>query len=101
MKKALSTLIAISTISTALAVELTQPSVPKNLHVYNQAGNTYVDMTASGCSNYRYSLDPNHKKYDAIYSGLLAAQMADKKIVIRFDGCNGSGQGNIIGFYLK
>ncbi|HDM8223174.1 MULTISPECIES: hypothetical protein [Vibrio] len=76
--------------------------VPKNLHVYNFAGNTYVDLKSHGCSGSRYYLSPSHPKYDAIFSVLLAAQLAQKTVSVRYDGCiNGSNaQGNIVGVYL-
>lgn len=81
----------------------TPVAVPKNLHVYNTAGSTYVDLVAANCSGYRYYLSQNHPKYDAIFSILLAAQTAGKKVQLRVDKCiNGSNpQGNIIGVYLK
>jgi hypothetical protein len=75
-------------------------AVPKNLHVYNAAGNTYVDTIAYDCSQVRYHLNPGHAKYDAIYSMLLAAQISGKKVQLRIDGCNTIAQGNIIGIYL-
>jgi len=78
----------------------TPPSVPRNLHVYNSNGDTYVDLVADTCSGYRYHLSPNHGKYDVIVSILLAAELAGKQVVIRYDGCNGSSQGEIVGVYL-
>ena len=79
---------------------VTTSAVPKNLHVYNSNGSTYVDLVPHGCSGTRYYLSPAHAKYDAIVSILLAAQLAGKKVVIRYDGCNSIPQGNIIGVYL-
>ncbi|AUI85881.1 hypothetical protein BS333_05525 [Vibrio azureus] len=74
--------------------------VPKNLHVYNLSGDTFVDLQASGCSNYRYYLSPTHPKYDAIFSLFLSAQLARKTVSIRFDGCNAQTQGKIVGVFL-
>ncbi|WP_345880907.1 hypothetical protein [Shewanella algae] len=87
----------------SFAVEYTPETVPKNLHVYNTSGSTYVDLVAAGCSSYRYYLNPVHEKYDIIVSILLAAQVANKKVVVIFDGCvnGGNPQGNIVGVYLK
>ena len=84
------------------AIEHVAMVVPKNLHVYDFSGNTFVDLKAHGCSGFRYHLSPNHPKYDAIFSVLLAAQLAKKTVSVRFDGCvNGSNaQGEIIGVYL-
>jgi len=100
MKKTLSILLSISVINTALAADVTPAAVPKYLHVYDEHGNTYVDMPPHACSNNRYRLAPEHKKYDAIYSSLLAAQMAGKEVRLRVNGCNSQAQGHIIGVYL-
>jgi hypothetical protein len=80
----------------------TPAAVPKNLHVYNQNGNTYVDHLPADCSSKRYYLSPNHKAYDQIVAILLSAQIAHKKVVLRYDGCTNRGtQGKVIGVYLK
>lgn len=79
---------------------VTPAAVPSMLHVYDAHGNTYVDLVAHGCSGKRYRLNPSHVKYDAVVSVLLSAQVAKKKVVIRYDGCNGVPQGNVIGVYL-
>lgn len=80
-------------------IEFVSKVVPRNLHVYDFTGNTFVDLKAHGCSGSRYHLSPNH---DAIFSVLLAAQLAEKTVSVRYDGCvNGSNaQGSIIGVYL-
>ncbi|HIF6190229.1 TPA: hypothetical protein ACX3IO_005246 [Vibrio parahaemolyticus] len=84
------------------AIDFVSSVVPKKLHVWDFSGNTFVDLKASGCSGSRYHLSPNHPKYDAIFSVLLAAQLAQKTVTVRFDGCvNGSNpQGEIIGVFL-
>ncbi|MQP57741.1 hypothetical protein FZF11_19930 [Vibrio parahaemolyticus] len=83
-------------------IEETSSMVPKNLHIYDVQGSTFVDLPAHGCSGARYYLDPNHPKYDAILSILLSAQLAGEKVVVRFDGCiNNNTQGRIVGVYLK
>jgi len=80
----------------------TPPSPPNNLHVYDTIGNTYVDQLLDTCGSRRYHLSPNHNKYDAIFSVLLAAQVSKKKVIIRYDGCfNNNQQGEIIGVYLS
>lgn len=78
-------------------------AVPSNLHVYNSEGSTFVDMMRHGCSGVRYYLSPDHEKYETIVSILLAAQVANKQVVLRYDGCvNGDNpQGNIVGAYMK
>ena len=78
----------------------TAAAVPNNLHVYDVSGNTYVDLIPYGCSDFRYYLWPDHPKYDAIISILMAAQIANKKVVFRVDGCNNQRQGNLVGVYL-
>ena len=101
----LSTLLSLAFISfnATSAIDSVSSVVPKNLHVYDFSGNTFVDLKARGCSGYRYHLSPNHTKYDAIFSVLLAAQLAQKTVTVRFDGCvNGSNpQGKIIGVFLN
>lgn len=87
----------------ANATGVTPPTVPKNLHVYSTSGGTYVEATAHNCSRQTYYLSPDHKSYNQIFAILLSAQMANKKVQIKFDKCvNGSNpQGNIVGVYLK
>ena len=79
----------------------TIPVVPKNIHIYSDSGSTYVDLVAAGCSGYRYYLPTKHPKYDTIMSILIAAQLSNKKVQGRFDGCNSNSQGKLIGVYLK
>ena len=94
-------LLLISSMSAAMALPVnTTQAVPKNLHVYNTAGNTYVDLVPHGCSGTRYILNPIHSKYDAIVSILLSAQIAGKNVVLRYEGCNSNLQGQIVGVYL-
>lgn len=82
------------------AVVVTTPDVPKNLNIYNEGGNAYVDITAHGCSDGRYQIPASHVKFDAIFSLILAAQISGKPIRLRFDGCNANNQGIVIGVYL-
>lgn len=80
----------------------TVSAVPRNLHVYNTAGSTYVDHVKDSCSSHRYYISPSHVKYDAIVSILLSAQIAKKKVQLRYDGCvNNDAQGNVVGVYLS
>ncbi|AUV86419.1 hypothetical protein [Vibrio campbellii] len=94
--------LAFISFSATSAPEYVSKVVPRNLHVWDNSGSTFVDLKANGCSGSRYYLSPNHPKYDAIFSVLLAAQLASKTVTIRFDGCiNGSNpQGEIIGVFL-
>ena len=86
----------------AFAVTLTPAAVPKNLHVYDQNGNTYVNHVVQHCTSKAYYIDPNHKAYDQLVAILLSAQIAQKKVVLRYDGCTNRGtQGKVIGVYLK
>ena len=81
--------------------DVTTAAVPKNLHVYDSTGKTYVDHVQGVCTTVRYHISPSHVKYDAIVSILLSAQMSNKKVVIRYNGCVNSGsQGELIGVYL-
>ena len=82
------------------AAQITPAVVPKNLHVYSLAGNAYVDLVSFECSGTRFLLEYSHRKYDAIFSLLLSAQLAKKKVKLRIDGCNANNQGKIIGAYL-
>lgn len=85
----------------------TVSDIPENLHVYNSAGSTYVDLNDDringGCSGRRYHLSPTHATYDAIVSILLTAQTAKKKVTLRYDGCTAhtTPQGLIIGVYYE
>lgn len=105
MKKLIKFLSVITafTFSGMSAATVTPEVVPKNLHVYNSIGNTFVDLLPAGCSRARYFLSPKHVKYDAIFAILLSAQTSNKKVQVRIDKCvNGSNpQGNIVGVYLK
>jgi len=78
----------------------TEWKVPRNIHVFSTSGTVYVDMHNAGCSGSRYALPKSHPAYDTIVSFLLAAQMANKKVQLRLDGCIGNGQGKIIGVYV-
>lgn len=103
MKKLLLSIGLLFTSSNAISsIDYVANVVPRNLHVYDFSGNTFVDLKASGCSGSRYHLSPNHPKYDAIFSILLAAQLAKSTVSVRFNGCiNGSNaQGEIIGVFL-
>lgn len=101
MKELASCFICILLTTTVMADPLkTDGAIPANLHIYNEAGNTYVDHLAGYCSSRRFILNPNHLKYDELFSLLLAAQMAKKEVRLRFDGCNSIGQGKIVGVYL-
>ena len=75
-------------------------AVPSNLHVYDNHGNTFVDLIGHECSAYRYYIAPDHPKYDTIISILLAAQISQKPVSLRFDGCNSGAQGMVIGVYF-
>jgi hypothetical protein len=97
-------LIILSTLSVnvfAALVNTPSGAIPKNLHVYNNNGDTYVDHVQGDCSGTRYYINPNHTKYDAIISILLAAQMGNKKVVLRYDSIVGCSQGQIVGVYLQ
>ena len=87
----------------------TKPDIPRNLHVYNAAGHTYVDLNDDrlneneGCSGWRYHLAPSHAAYDTIVAILLAAQTPQKTVTIKYDGCSTHTvpQGEIIGVYYE
>jgi hypothetical protein len=79
----------------------TPAAVPRNLHVYNTAGATYVDHVPADCSGYRYYIDPNHVKYDTIVAILLAAQASGTSVVLRFEGCTPENQGKVKGVYWQ
>jgi hypothetical protein len=83
------------------APTISPAAIPKNLHVYDGSGNTYVDLVAGQCTGSRYFINPDHVKYDAMVSILLAAQVSGKKVQVRYDGCSNNGvQGRVIGVYL-
>ena len=96
-------LVALFTLSIFVnAMDYTNAMVPENLHVYNTAGAIYVDMHVDACTGKRYYLSSNNKNYESIYSMLLAAQISQRKVVLRYDGCTNRGsQGKIVGVYLK
>ena len=87
--------------STFAATFGTPEAVPKNLHIYNFSGSTFVDLVSHDCSGARYYLPQDHAQYDKLFSMLMAAQLANAKVTLRVDGCNSSNQGRIIGVYLK
>lgn len=88
--------------NSALAATFGTPeAVPKNLHIYNFSGSTFVDLVSHECSGARYYLPQDHAQYDKLFSMLMAAQIANEKITLRVDGCNSNNQGRIIGVYLK
>ena len=80
--------------------EFTPESVPKNLHIYSETGNAFVRLTAHGCAWGTYIIDNDHIEFDAIFSLILAAQISQKPIKLRFDGCNANNQGIVVGVYL-
>jgi len=88
-------------LSVLAEVKNTPEAVPSNLHVYNVEGHTYVDHIVDTCTSQRYHIDPNHAKYDTVVSILLAAQIAKKKVILRYDGCVNGTQGEVVGVYLK
>ena len=88
-------------LSTVAAPTVTPEVVPQNIHVYSEGGATFVDLVASGCSGYRFYIPLNHPKYDTIMSILIAAQLSNRKVQGRFDGCSSNNQGKLIGVYLK
>jgi hypothetical protein len=83
------------------STENTEELIPNNFHIYSLNGNTYVDHLATGCSGKRYYLPTNHQRYETIVAVLLAAQMGQRNVQLRFDGCNSNNQGKIVGVYLK
>ena len=82
-------------------IYLTPAAIPENLHVYNENGNTYVDHVVQHCTSERYYIDPDHRAYNQIVAILLSAQVAQKQVVLRYDGCHSNGQGKLIGVYLR
>ena len=99
--KFLVTLLLLCVSSICLSAEHTPEEVPRNIHVIDTVGNTYVDLVADTCSGSRYYISPGHSKYDTIISILLAAQVSGNEVVLRYDGCNGQNQGKVVGVYLK
>ncbi|SMF33880.1 hypothetical protein SAMN02745866_02142 [Alteromonadaceae bacterium Bs31] len=80
---------------------VTASAVPENLHIYSEAGNAYVDHMKGYCGSSRFVLYADHPKFDAIFSLLLAAQMSQKEVILRFDECmNRETQGKLVGVYL-
>jgi len=89
-------------ITSAFAVPaVTDPAVPRNLHVYDVGGNTYVDLVPHGCAQTRYVIRPGHIKYDTIMAMLLSAQLAGKQVRLRYDDCDGNSMGIVVGVYLQ
>ena len=89
--------------TSALAIETTDPAVPGVVYIYSKSGAAYVALPAKGCSDRGvYQLEPNHPKYDAIFSLLMAAKISDREVRVRFDDClHGSNpRGRIIGAFL-
>ncbi len=88
----------------ASAIETVSHVVPRSLYIYDINGGTFIDLKPSGCNHTsKYYLSPNHPKYDAIFSLLLSAQLANKPVTVKFDGCiNGTDnpRGNIVGITL-
>ena len=82
---------------------VTPAGVPIELHIYDSInGNAYVNLIPHGCSGGKYILQSTHPQFNAIFSMLMAAQMAKHEVAIRFDGCttHNSPQGFIVGVYL-
>lgn len=82
-------------------VDIADATVPSNFHVFNESGNAYVVLKEKGCSGATYYIPANHPKYDTIVSVIIAAQLSNRKVVARFDGCNSNSQGRLVGVYLK
>ena len=102
MKMTLIASVILATPIAHAAPKITPAAVPQNLHVYNQIGRTYVDHLKHSCTSKTYYINPDHKAYDQIVAILLSAQVAQRKVVLRYDGCTNRGsQGNVIGVYLK
>ncbi len=102
MKKIIVALTVMLTSTTLMAApKNTTAEAPRNLHVYDSSGATYVDHVADQCSSSRYYLNPNHVQYKTIVSILLAAQLSGRSVVLRYDGCTSQNQGKIIGVFFK
>lgn len=98
-----SCLVLLLSLSAASIAEIFQTpwAVPEHLHVYDDQGNTYVDLVVDKCNTARYWISPSHPKYDTIVSILLAAEVAKRRVSIRYNGCDASGnQGKLIGVYI-
>ena len=87
------------------AYELEGPGVPSVLRITDDNGNTYVVMganntTCSATPSSTYHIHPDHKKYDAILSILLAAKMSGVQVYLRYECVPGTSQGRVIGVDL-
>lgn len=108
MKKILTlTLLMIGLISSisVSAYEVEGPGVPSFLRITDENGNTYVVMgatntTCSATPSSTYHIQPDHKKYDAILSILLAAKLSGVQVYLRYECVQGTSQGKIIGVDL-
>ena len=79
------------------------PAIPKYLDIADDYGRTYVVMGNSECgaqSSTKYLLHPDHKKYNAIFSLLLAAQMSGSQVSLRYECSGNTAQANVIGVSL-
>ena len=76
------------------------PVIPTSLSVVDDAGNTYINMGTSECGESVYRLHPDHKKYNAIFSILLAAQMGGAQVSIKYYCPVGVSIGTISAVYL-
>lgn len=82
----------------------TTAAIPSNLHIYSTDGAAYVNLPAQGCNTTgMYYLSPDHKAFNSIFSILLSAQMAGKKVAVNFSHCinESNPRGYITGAYLK
>lgn len=100
-KMLIALVMSLASVTAFAAAQSTGTAVPKNLHIYSESGVTYVDHNAAGCSGSRYYIPSTHPRFDTIISILLSAQIADKPVELRFDGCNNDNQGKVVGIYLK
>ena len=80
--------------------EITTGAIPEELHIYSGSGDAFVRLTPHGCSGIKYIIPNTHTEFDAIFSLILAAQLSEKQIKLRFDGCNANNQGIVVGAYL-
>lgn len=79
------------------------PEIPRYLDIADDYGRTYVVMGNSDCgsqSSTKYLLHPDHKKYNAIFSLLLAAQMSGSQVSLRYECTGSTAQANIVGVSL-
>lgn len=98
--KCLVFLIASCVSSFTFAQSITPWGVPQDLQLYSSSS-TYVTVVPAGCSGGQYRLSTSLSNYDAVLSVILAAQLADRRIRVRYSGCTSNGQGEIIGVYLE